>query len=175
MIRRHLLFGRKAIRNLDSVLKSRDITLPAKVHLVKAVFFSQHSCTDVRFGPQRKLSAEELMLSKCVLKMTCESSLNSKQIKPVDAEGNQPWIFIERADSEAEAPALRPPDVKSWLTGKDSDAGMIEGRIRRVWQKMRQLDSITNSVDTDLSKLLGIMGNSGTWHAEVHGVTKVWT
>ena len=65
MIRRHLLFGRKAIRNLDSVLKSRDITLPAKVRLVKAVFFSQHSCTDVRFGPQRKLSAEELMLSKC--------------------------------------------------------------------------------------------------------------
>ena len=52
---------------------------------------------------------------------------------------------------------------------------MIEGRIRRVWQKMRQLDSITNSVDTNLSKLLEIMGNSGTWLAEVHGVTKVWT
>ena len=78
-----------------------------------------------------------------VLEMTLESSWNSKQIKPVSAEGNQPWIFIGRADSEAEAPVLWPLDVKSWLTGKDSDAGKIEGRMRRVWQKMRQVASLT--------------------------------
>ena len=110
-----------------------------------------------------------------VLEMTLESSWNSKQIKPVSAEGNQPWIFIGRADSEAEAPVLWPLDVKSWLTGKDSDAGKIEGRMRRVWQKMRQLGSITDSMDMNLSQLLEIMENSGSGHAEAHGITKVWT
>ena len=63
-IKRHLLLGRKAMTNLDRMLKSRDITLPAKVHLVK-VWFSLWSCMDVRVGQQRKLSAEELMLLNC--------------------------------------------------------------------------------------------------------------
>ena len=63
-IKRHLLFGRKAMKILDSILKSRDITLPTKVHLVKAMVF-QSSCMDVRVGLERKLSTEELMLLKC--------------------------------------------------------------------------------------------------------------
>ena len=63
-IKRHLLLGRKVIANLDSILKSRDITLPTKVHLVKAMVF-QSSCMDVRVGLERKLSTEELMLLKC--------------------------------------------------------------------------------------------------------------
>ena len=58
-----------------------------------------------------------------VLEKTLESPLDSKEIKPVDPSGNQPWIFIGGTDPEAEAPVLWPPDVKSWLTGKDPDAG----------------------------------------------------
>ena len=58
-----------------------------------------------------------------VLEKTLESPLDCKEIKPVNSKGNQPWIFIGRTDSEAEAPILWPPDVKSWLTGKDPDAG----------------------------------------------------
>ena len=64
-IKRHLLLGRKVMTNLDSIFKSRDITLPTKVHQVKAMVFFQWSCMDVRVGPERKLSAEELMLLNC--------------------------------------------------------------------------------------------------------------
>ena len=63
-----------------------------------------------------------------VLQKTLESPLNSKEIKPVDPKGNQPWIFIGRTAAEADAPILRPPDVKNWLIGKDSDAGKDWGQ-----------------------------------------------
>ena len=63
-----------------------------------------------------------------MLEKTLESSLDNKEIKPVNPEGNQPWIFNERTDDEAEAPIFWPPDVKSWLTGKDPDAGKDWGQ-----------------------------------------------
>ena len=66
-----------------------------------------------------------------VLEMTLESPLESK-IKPVNLQGNQPWIFIGRADTEAKASVLWPPDAKSWLTGKDPDAGKDSGQEKRV-------------------------------------------
>ena len=58
-----------------------------------------------------------------VLEKTLESLLDCKELKPVNCKGNQPWIFIEKIDAEAEAPILLPPDVKNWLTGKEPDAG----------------------------------------------------
>ena len=63
-----------------------------------------------------------------VLNKTLQSPLNSKEIKPVNPKENQPWIFIGRTDAEAEAPILWPPDAKSWLTGKDPDAGKDQGQ-----------------------------------------------
>ena len=84
-----------------------------------------------------------------VLEKTLEGPLDSK-IKPV--QGNQSLIFIGRTDTEAEAPIFWLPDVKSQLTGKDSDAGKVEGR-RRGRQRMGWLDSITNSMDMNLSEL----------------------
>ena len=81
----------------------------------------------------------------------------SKEIKPVNPKGNQPWIFIGRTDAEAEAPILWPPDVKNWLTGKEADAGK---RLRaRGEGDSRGWDSITNSMDLSLSKL----GDSEGW------------
>ena len=72
-----------------------------------------------------------------VLEKTLESPLDCKDIKPVNPKGNQPSIFIERTDAEAEAPILWPPDVKSQLTGKDPDAGKVEGKRRSGWQRRR--------------------------------------
>ena len=78
---------------------------------------------DVRVGPRRKLSVEELMLLNCVaLEKTLESPLDSKDIKPVNLKGNRSWIFVGRTDAEAEVPILWPRDVKNWLIGKDPDA-----------------------------------------------------
>ena len=68
------------------------------------------------------------MLLNCGVGESSESPLDCKEIKPVNLKGNQSWIFIRRADAEAEAPILWPPDAKSWLTGKDSDAGKVWGQ-----------------------------------------------
>ena len=76
----------------------------------------------VRVELERRLSAEELMLSNCGAGEAFESFLDSKEIKPVDLEGNQPWVFIGKTDAEAEAPILWLSDAKSWLIGKDPNA-----------------------------------------------------
>ena len=121
-IERLLLLGRKAMTNLDSMLKSRDITLPTKVHLVKAMVFPI-----VMYGCE--LDFEESWPPKnwcfwtVVLEKTLESFLYCKKIQPVHPKGNQSWIFIGRTDVEAETPILWSPDAKSWLIGKDPDAG----------------------------------------------------
>ena len=85
--------------------------------------FFQWSCMDVRVGLWRKLSAEKLMLLNCGMEKTLESPLDCKEIQPVHPEGDQSWVFTGRTDAEAETPVLWPPHVKSWLIGKDPDAG----------------------------------------------------
>ena len=86
-----------------------------------------------------------------VLEKTLKNPLDCKEIKPVNPKGNQLWIFTERTD--AEAPILWPPDVKSRLNEKDSDAGRSWRKKEKGWQRMRWLDSISDSVDMNLSKL----------------------
>ena len=118
---RHLLLGRKAVTNLDSILKSRDITLPKNICLVKAMLFPvvMYGCESWTI---KKAAHWRIMLWTIVMEKTLESPLDCKEIQPVHPKGNQSWIFIGRTDNEAEAPTLWPPDVKSWLIGKDPDA-----------------------------------------------------
>ena len=86
-------------------------------------FSSSHSCMDVRVGPWRRLSAENGCFLSAVLEKTLESPLDSREIKPVNTKGGQPWLFIGKTDAEAEAPILWPTDAKGQLIGKDYDAG----------------------------------------------------
>ena len=108
---------------------------------------------DVRVGLSRKLSTEEWMLWTVVLEKTLESPLDRKEIQPVHPKGNQCWIFTGRTDVEAETPVLWPPDVKSWLIGKDPDAGK-NGRREEKGTTEGEMDGITDSMDMSLSKLL---------------------
>ena len=112
----HLFLGRKAMTNLDSILKSRDITLPTKIHLVKAMVFPV-----VLYGCGSWTVKKAECWTTVVLEKTLESPLDCKEIQPVHPKGNKSWIFIGRTDAEAETPILWPPDAKSWLIGKDPD------------------------------------------------------
>ena len=104
-------------------LKSRDITLPTKVHLVKAMAFPvvMYGCESwtIKKAECRKIDG----FWTAVLEKTLESPLDCKEIKPVHLKGDQSWVFIGRTDAESETPILWPPNVKNWLIGKDSDAG----------------------------------------------------
>ena len=113
--------------NLVRILKNRDITFPPKVHRVKVMVFPlvTHVCESwtIRKAERRRTDASQLWLKK-----TLESPLNWKKIKPVNPKINQPWIFIGRTGTEAEAPILGPPDVNSQLIGKDPDSGKDWGQ-----------------------------------------------
>ena len=102
-------------------------------------------------------------------------SLGQQKIKPVNPKGNQPWIFTGRTDPEAEAPILWPPDVKSWLIGKDPDAGKDWSKMTRGQQRMRWLDSITDSTTMNLSKLQELVKNREAWCAAVHAAVQSQT
>ena len=110
--------------NLDSIFKSRDITLPTKVRLVKAMVFPavMYGCESwtVRKAEHRRITV--------ALEKTLEGLLDCKEIQPVHSEGDEPWDFFGGNDAEAETPVLWPPHAKSCLIGKDSDAGRDWGQ-----------------------------------------------
>ena len=127
-IKRRLLLGRKVMTNLDSILKSRDIIFVNKGPSSQSYGFpSSHVWI-------RKLDCKEGWVPKkwcsqiVMLEKALESPLDCKEIQQANPKGNQPWIFIGRTDAEAEAPILRPPDVKSQLPGKDPDTGKDWGQ-----------------------------------------------
>ena len=121
-IKRCSLLGKKSMTNLDSILKSRDITLLTKFHIVKPVFSRSH-VQMWELDHKESWAPKNWCFWTVVLEKTVESPLNCKEIQPVHPKGNQPWTVIGRTDAETEAPILWPPDVKSQLIGKDPDAG----------------------------------------------------
>ena len=122
-IKRCLLFGRKTMTNLDSILKSRDITLLTKVCIVKAIIFPvvMYGCESwtIKKAERWRIDAFELWCYRSPFRVPW----TAKEIKPVNPNGNQSWIFIERTDAETKAPITFPPGVKCWLIRKDPDAG----------------------------------------------------
>ena len=124
-IKRCLLLGRKVMTNLGSILKGRDITMLTEVHLVKAMVFPVvmygYESWTMKKAECWRINAFEVWCWRRLL-----SPLDCKENNAVNCKGNQPWIFIGRTD--AEAPILWPPHVKSWLIGKDSDAGREWGQ-----------------------------------------------
>ena len=121
-IEKCLLLGRKVMTNLDSVLKSRVITLSTKVRLVKAMVFPMvtYGCESWTLKKAEHWRSDAL---KCGVGEDSWGPLDSKEIQTVHPKGDQSWVFIGRTDVEAETPILGPPDVNSWLIWKDPDAG----------------------------------------------------
>ena len=126
-IKRRLYLGRNVMTSLYSILKSRDITLPTKVHLVKAMVFAvvMYECESwtIRKAECQRIDAFELWCLRRLL-----SPLECREFQPVHLKGNESLIFIGRTDAEAETPILWPPDAINWLFWKDPDAGKDWGQ-----------------------------------------------
>ena len=138
-MKRHFLLGSKAMTNLDSVLKSRDITANKGAYSQSYGFSSSHIW-------MWELDHKEGWVPKnwcfwTVVLKTLGSPSECKEIKPVNPKGNQSWIFIGRTDAEAETSILWPPGMKSWLIGKDSDAGKDWRQEEKGQQRMRWLEA----------------------------------
>ena len=122
-IKRRLLLRRKIMTNLDSILKSRDITLPTKVHLVQGYGFSIDHLWMWELDCEESWAMKNWCFWTMVLEKTLESPLDCKGTQPVNPTVNQSWIFIGRTDVEVKTPVLWPPDANNWLIWKDLDAG----------------------------------------------------
>ena len=165
-IKRHLLLGGKAMTNLGSILNSRDITLPTKVHIVKAIVFPivMYECKS-RSAKKAECQRTDAFEPWCWRRLVC------KEFKPGNPKEYQSWIFIGRTDAEAEAPILWPPDVKNLFTGKDPDVGKDWRQKKRMTEaeiiKWHQWLNGHN-----LRKLQEIVKDREAWHAAIHRVTE---
>ena len=174
-IKRRLLLGRKVMTNLDSMLKSRDITLSTKVRLVKAMVFPvvMYGCESwtTEKAKHRRIDAFELWYWRRLLRVPWTARRSNQTIlKEIGPGCSLEWLMLKLKLQNFGHLMWRADSFEKTLM-----LGKIEGRRRRGWQRMRWLDGITDSMDMGLGRLQQLVMDTEVWRGVFHGVAKSWT